>query len=85
MYEHQYECEDREEAYQEIGFKMDKENNKNQNNSNLFPINEEENESSNEDEQEPEVNDYLIWRIYDKIIDAFTSEFVVSNLLRLSL
>ena len=42
MYEHQYECEDREEAYQEIGFKMDKENNKNQNNSNLFPINEEE-------------------------------------------
>ena len=85
MYEHQYECEDREEAYQEIGFKMDKENNKNQNNSNFFPINEEENESSNEAEQEPEVNDYLIWRIYDKIIDAFTSEFVVSNLLRLSL
>ena len=66
-------------------FKKDKENSESQNNSNLFPINEEENESSNEDEQEPEVNDYLIWRIYDKIIDAFTSEFVVSNLLRLSL
>ena len=64
MYEHQYKCEDREEVYQKIEFKVDKENSKNQNNSNLFHINEEENESSNEDEQEYEVNDYLLWSIY---------------------
>ena len=28
---------------------------------------------------------YLIWKIYDKIVDAFTSEFVVLNICRLGL
>lgn len=36
--------------------------------------------AENEDEQQ-----YLIWKIYDKIIDAFTSEFVVLNVCRLGL
>jgi hypothetical protein len=41
-----------------------------------------EEDSSFEEENE---NDYLIWRIYDKIIIAITSEFVVINLCRLGL
>ena len=36
--------------------------------------------AEDEDEQQ-----YLIWKIYDKLIDAFTSEFVVLNICRLGL
>lgn len=33
----------------------------------------------------PDDEQFFLWRIYDKIIDAFTSEFVVLNLCRLGL
>ena len=36
-------------------------------------------------EVEDDNEQYLIWKIYDKILDAFTSEFVVLNLCRLGL
>ena len=87
MYEHQYEWSDGEDGVPNLDSKIKRKASNNQNGQSLSPIHETENESSNEDEDddEPEENDYLIWRIYDKIFAAFTSEFVVSNLWRLGL
>lgn len=47
----------------------------------------EENNSSFESDSEIDENeeDHIIWRIYDKIIDAVTSQFIVINLCRLGL
>ena len=87
MYEHQYEWSDGEDGAPNLDIETVRKTSSNRNKELLSLINKSENESSNEDEddEEPEENDYLIWRIYDKIFAAFTSEFVVSNLWRLGL
>ena len=40
---------------------------------------------STDEEDEDNKDEHLIWRIYDKIIDAVTSQFIVLNLCRLGL
>lgn len=44
-----------------------------------------EREDFAEDSRMTQEEQFLLWRIYDKIINAFTSEFVVLNLCRLGL
>lgn len=44
-----------------------------------------EDDLSSKDEEENDEEQYLVWKIYDKLIAAFTSEFVVLNLCRLGL
>ena len=56
------------------------------NNVGLDMINEEINSSIDSvSEIDEDEEDYIIWRIYDKIIDAVTSQFIVINLCRLGL
>jgi hypothetical protein len=53
-------------------------------------IKEEDTEGEDKDEEESSFEQeiegqHLIWRMYDKVVDAFTSEFVVLNICRLGL
>lgn len=85
MFEHHYE-DPLNNAYSDESDIVEKREkaDKNADGANLSPIDEQSDESS-DDEDESQQNDYLVWRIYDKIIAAFTSEFVVVNLCRLGL
>lgn len=47
--------------------------------------NEEEDYEDTSVEDEEDEHQFLLWKVYDKIIDAFTSEFVVLNICRLGL